>query len=90
MSNLVSIKASICRLIEDIAPEVDIESLDPNEDMRDELDLDPMDFIRLLDGINKELSVNIPESDYQVVNTLKSMAEYIASKTVAGASAPNL
>tara|TARA_R110000868_G_scaffold272021_7_gene531308 strand:- start:201 stop:446 length:246 start_codon:yes stop_codon:yes gene_type:complete len=79
MSNLASIKTSICRLIQDIAPEADTETLDPHEDMRDELDLDSMDFMRLLEGINKELSVNIPESDYQIVNTLQSMAEYIAS-----------
>jgi acyl carrier protein len=84
MSNLVSIKASICRLIGDIAPEADTEILDPNEDMRDELDLDSMDFIRLLEGINIELSVNIPEGDYQMVNTLQSMAEYIASHAAGG------
>ena len=89
MRNLASIKESICRLIGDIAPEVDIEALDPNEDIRDELDLDSMDFMRLLEGIDKELSVNIPESDYQRVNTLQSMAEYIASHIVGGASAPN-
>jgi acyl carrier protein len=89
MRNLASIKGSICRLIGDIAPEVDIETLDPNEDIRDELDLDSMDFMRLLEGIDKELSVNIPESDYQRVNTLQSMAEYIASHIVGGASAPN-
>jgi acyl carrier protein len=80
MSNIESIKASLCKLIEDIAPEVDLESLNQQEDMRDELDLDSMDFMRLLEAIDKELSVNIQERDYHRVSTLQSMAEYIASR----------
>jgi acyl carrier protein len=80
MSDLKSIKQSICGLIEDIAPEVNTDNLDHNDDIRDELDLDSMDFIRLLEGIDKTLGVNIPESDYGKVNTLHSMADYISGK----------
>ncbi|MFT4939159.1 MAG: acyl carrier protein [Paraglaciecola sp.] len=79
MSDLKSIKQSICRLIVDIAPEVNTDELDHNDDIRDELDLDSMDFIRLLEAIEKTLGVNIPESDYAKVNTLQNMAEYISS-----------
>ena len=81
MNDLQSIKQSICRLIVDIAPEVNTDDLDHNEDIRDELDLDSMDFIRLLESIDKVLGVNIPESDYSKVNTLQSMAEYISSQS---------
>ena len=79
MNDLQSIKQSICRLVVDIAPEVNTDDLDHNDDIRDELDLDSMDFIRLLEGIDKALGVNIPESDYSKVNTLQSMAEYVSS-----------
>jgi acyl carrier protein len=58
---------------------VNTDNLDHNDDIRDELDLDSMDFIRLLEAIDKTLGVNIPESDYRKVNTLQSMAEYITS-----------
>ena len=79
MSNFTSFKQSICQLIEDIAPDVNTDNLDLNDDIRDELDLDSMDFIRLLDAIDKTLGVNIPESDYGKVNTLQRMVEYISS-----------
>jgi hypothetical protein len=36
MSDLKSIKQSICRLIVDIAPEVNTDELDHNDDIRDE------------------------------------------------------
>jgi acyl carrier protein len=81
MNDLQSIKQSICRLIVDIAPEVNTDDLDHNDDIRDELDLDSMDFIRLLEGVDEALGVNIPESDYSKVNTLQSMAEYISSQS---------
>jgi acyl carrier protein len=73
------IKTSLCRLILQIAPEADIDSLDPRADMRDELDLDSMDFLRLLTSIDKNMQINIPESDYAQVNSLQTLTEYIAS-----------
>jgi len=76
--NTQDIKTSLSRLILNIAPEADIDSLDPSADMRDELDLDSMDFLRLLTSIDKEMQVNIPESDYGQVNSLQALTEYIA------------
>jgi acyl carrier protein len=74
-----SLKDLVCNLILDIAPEADMQSLDPNEELRDELDLDSMDFMNLLDAIAKETGVNVPESAYVKVNTLQSLTEYIAA-----------
>lgn len=68
---------SVSRLILDIAPEADLEQLSPDDDLREELDLDSIDFIRLLEGIDKEFRVNIPESDYSQVNTLQKLLDYI-------------
>ncbi|MBU2712324.1 acyl carrier protein [Zooshikella harenae] len=63
--------------IQTIAPDSDTDNLDPDEDMRDELDLDSMDFLRLLESISKQLSVNIPEVDYNKITTLNNMVNYI-------------
>jgi acyl carrier protein len=72
------LKESVSQLILDIAPEVDMNALDPNDDMRDELDLDSIDFVRLLTSIEQKLGVRIPEGDYAQVNTLQKMLDYIA------------
>jgi acyl carrier protein len=79
MNDTAPLKDTICKLILNIAPEVDISELDPNEDMRDELDLDSMDFMRLLEAIEKNMGVSIPQSDYKQVSTLQTMAEYISA-----------
>jgi acyl carrier protein len=79
MKDLHSLKDLVCKLISDIAPEADMQSLDPNEELREELDLDSMDFMNLLDAIAKETGVNVPESDYTKVNSLQSLTEYIAT-----------
>lgn len=80
MNNKHRLKTLISRIILDIAPEADIESLDPNEDLREELDLDSIDFMRLLESLILETGIVISESDYEKVNTLQSMIEYIESK----------
>jgi len=75
-----SLKDLVCKLILDIAPEADVQHLDPNEEFREELDLDSMDFMNLLDLILKETGVNVPERDYVKVNSLQSLTEYIATR----------
>ena len=80
MNNSQSLKDLVCKLILDIAPEADVQHLDPNEEFREELDLDSMDFMTLLDSIEKETGVNVPERDYVKVNSLQSLTEYIATR----------
>ena len=80
MNNKQGLKAVISRIILDIAPEADIESLDPNEDLREELDLDSIDFMKLLESLTLETGIAISESDYEKVNTMQSMINYIESK----------
>ncbi len=80
MNNKQGLKAVISRIILDIAPEADIESLDPNEDLREELDLDSIDFMKLLESLTLETGIAISESDYEKVNTLQTMINYIESK----------
>jgi acyl carrier protein len=78
MNNNQSLKDLVCKLVLDIAPEADMQNLDPNEELREELDLDSMDFMNLLNSIAIETGVNVPESDYSKVNSLQSLTDYIA------------
>ena len=81
MSKKEELKAVIFKLVLDIAPEADLQSLDPSDNLREELDLDSMDFMNLVEAINKELSVNIPETDYAKVDSLACMLSYIEGRT---------
>jgi acyl carrier protein len=70
----------IVELLRDIAPEVDPSSLDPRADLRDELDLDSMDMLNLVTGIERELHVTVPESDYPQLRTVDDAVAYVQAR----------
>lgn len=77
------LKALIVAELGNIAPDVDASDIDPDEDMREELDIDSMDFLNLVTALHKKLGVNIPESDYAKLSTLNGAVTYLAAKTAA-------
>jgi len=74
-------KSDIIRVIQNsiqkVAPDVNVLELDPEEDIRDELDLDSMDFMNLIILVSTKTQVKIPENDYNQVQTLNAMLHYI-------------
>jgi acyl carrier protein len=81
--NPTGTRETILRLLRDIAPEVDPSSLDPRADLRDELDLDSMDTLNLVTGIERELHVTVPESDYPQLRTVDGAVEYVHARRAA-------
>lgn len=55
-------------------------SLGEDDDLRDELDLDSMDFLKIVRGVHEQTKVDIPETDYGKLGTLRAFAEYIAAR----------
>ncbi len=60
-----------------IAPEADLEQLDPGEDVRDALDLDSMDVLRFATALHDQLHVDIPESAYSEITTVTGCVDYL-------------
>ena len=73
------IRATILDVLGGIAPEVDPVSIDPHIDLRDQLDIDSMDFLNLVIGVHKRLGVDIPEAHYPRLTTLNGFVDYINS-----------
>jgi acyl carrier protein len=59
---------------------VDPARIDPKENLRDQLDVDSMDFLNLLIALHEALGVDIPETDYARLSTLQGILEYLAEK----------
>jgi acyl carrier protein len=74
------VKALFAELIGDIAPEADMSSLSDDEDMRDALDLDSMDFNNLIIALHKRTEIDVPESDYGKLFTLRGAMDYLAKR----------
>ena len=45
--------------------------------LRDQVDLDSMDWLNFLIGIHKRLQVDIPEADYKSLRTLADVIGYV-------------
>jgi len=71
------IKDLILEIIEDIDDEADFKSLNPDEPLRDQLDLDSMDFLDIVMELRKRHQLQIPEEDYPHLATLNSCAMYL-------------
>ncbi|UXA19004.1 acyl carrier protein [Mycobacterium sp. SMC-4] len=71
------IRGDIVSVLTSIAPEVEPDELDDHALLRDQVDLDSMDWLNFLVGIHKRLEVDIPESDYQKLRTLADVVGYV-------------
>ena len=63
-----------------IAPEIDLDTIDPEAELREEADLDSVDAINLIVAIEEELGVDIPETDYDEIVTLEAMLRYVSDR----------
>ena len=71
------IKNVIQDIIQDIDDEADFTSLKPGEALRDQLDLDSMDFLDIVMELRKRYQIQIPEADYPQLATLDSCVNYL-------------
>lgn len=74
------IKDVILEIIEDIDEEADFDSLDPDKPLRDQLDLDSMDFLDIVMELRKRYKLQIPEEEYPELSTLNSCVNYLEPK----------
>ena len=60
-----------------IAPEIEESDLSDTELLRDQVDLDSMDWLNFLVRLNTRFSVDIPESQYASLRTIDDLTGYI-------------
>ena len=63
-----------------IAPEVEAGTLQHDVPLREQVDLDSMDWLGFLVGLHRQLGVDIPETDYAKLVTLDDLLEYLAAR----------
>lgn len=78
-----SIRATVLRVLGEIAPEADLARIEPERAFREQLDLDSMDFLNFVIGLHHALHVDIPESDYPKLTTLRDCVRYLTALAAA-------
>ena len=74
------LRLTVLGVLKEIAPEADLSRLGPDAPIRDQLDVDSIDFMRLLIGVNEKLHVDVPEADYQKVASLNGLLQYLGDR----------
>jgi acyl carrier protein len=76
--NAEEIRSLVLRTLGNIAPEADLSRLKPNVSLRDQLDIDSMDFLNFVISLHEQLHVAIPERDYPKLLTIDGCVAYLA------------
>jgi acyl carrier protein len=79
-----AIRDALAKILGRIAPEADLDSVDPKAPLQRALDIDSFDFLNLLVGVRDDLGVAIAESDYRQIMTLEGLTRLIASRRGGG------
>lgn len=67
----------ILKLLTDVAPDIDANSVEPSRDFREQFDFDSMDTLHFAIALNQEFGIEIPEQDYKQLRSLDGCSAYV-------------
>jgi len=75
-----ALRQAVFATLRRIAPEVVPGELAPDRPLRDQVDLDSIDWLNFLLGLHDALGVEIPETDYAALVTLDDLVAYLRAR----------
>ena len=78
--NDTEIRTRVLGIIKSVAPELEESELQADRPLRDQIDLDSMDWLNVLVALHEKLRVDIPEADYGKLVTLDNLVAYLGAK----------
>lgn len=77
-------RAVIFAALGEVAPEIDPGSISADTDLTEQLDLDSMDYLHWLVGINAATGIEIPDRDAAHFMTIDGAAKYLCDASAKG------
>ncbi len=74
------IRTTVLKALGTIAPEADLDHLAPDVGLREQVDIDSVDFLNFVIALHKALHVDIPERDYPRLATLHGCVDYFSGR----------
>ena len=71
------IRGEVLDILADIAPDEDLSALKDDLNLRDQIDLDSMDFLDIVMELRKRFDIEVPEKDYPELASLASCVTYL-------------
>jgi acyl carrier protein len=79
--NAEQARAAVIDALAEIAPEADLATVSPQEDLRELLDLDSMDFLSLVADLSERIGTDITEDEYAELDTLGQAVDLLVRKS---------
>lgn len=76
-------RETVLAVLHEVAPEIEMSSVDPVDDLREQFDLDSMDILNLAIGLFQATGVEIPERDYPRIVTVDGCVDYLVQAAAA-------
>ena len=73
----VDIREEIIDILSDIVPDEDTSNLVDEKPLREQLELDSMDFLDIVMELRKRYRIQIPEDDYIQLASMSSTVKYL-------------
>ncbi|NKQ51825.1 acyl carrier protein [Amycolatopsis sp. K13G38] len=77
MTSQTTARADVYQALRGFATETELDALGPDENLRDALELDSMDFLTFVERLSTETGHRIDEDDYPRLVTLGSCIEFL-------------
>ena len=74
------VRTKVLDIIADIALDDDVTGINDEVALREQLDLDSMDFLDIVMELKKRHKIEVPQEDYTKLASMKSCVEYLAPK----------
>jgi acyl carrier protein len=78
--NVTDARETVLDLLEEIAPEIDLDAVPDDGDLRDAVDLDPLHFLTLVERAHETTGVDVTVMDYDQVRTLSGWVGYLTAR----------
>lgn len=75
--NPETLRTSVLESLTAVAPEIDVNALDPDVNFRDQFELDSVDYLNFVLGLERSLGVHIPAMDYPRLSCLSGCLTYL-------------
>lgn len=72
------IRVRVLKTLSGIVPELEPGTLKRDKSLRDQLDIDSMDFLNFLIALHQEFGVDVPEADAPKLGTIDACVAYLA------------
>jgi len=77
------VKDIVLGIIAVVAPDADLTNVKSDVRLRDQLDMDSMDFLDIVMELRKRYKIEVPKEDYPKLATLDSCVSYLSAKFAA-------